>query len=310
MNLRRTAAGLGRRRHSPAARLIRRGRMNRSSGNRTDRAWAHLDRVRLRRALRSPEARWATLGLCGLALLLGALTSGPITRLVQGDLSSESPTRIQTISVQGNLYLSPRQVARATGIAMNSLASALDAGLVKARLIEHPWIRDAAVLAIPTGRVIVLVEEREPHAVLYSPLPNTAMTLPRLVDTTGIPFARVAPGHFDALPALHSATAVASGTADSRLLEAVAIAEAVAQAGGRTVTYSEIHLPDPGSNEGWVLRSESGSQRVILGRGDLAPRIERLSLLLASDLGSARVAEEIDLRFADRAVMRSASLSR
>ncbi|MDE0911424.1 MAG: hypothetical protein OSB60_13245, partial [Myxococcota bacterium] len=61
---------------------------------------------------------------------------------------------------------------------------------------------------------------------------------------------------------------------------------------------------------GWVLHSQELPRTVILGEDELEPRLKKLSLLLTSNMPAARAAEEIDLRFANQAVLRSRSPSR
>jgi len=306
----RRRTGRSQKRDSAAARLSRPRRMHRSSSHRTDRAWAHLDGVRLRRAMQTPAARLAIAGLCFLALVVGSFSSTSVVRYLQGNAASASPVLLRTISVQGNERLSPQQVAAAAGVAKDCVAASIDTATVEARLLEHPWIRRADAIAMPNGKLLIRVLEREPLAVLFGPGSGRNAERPRLVDTTGMPFVEVEPSRWGDLPRLHSKGLLATGRSNSTLITAVELAHSVSRSRIGTARSSEIQLPAEDSSEGWVLRRNPGKRRVILGERDLGPRLQRLALLLASDLGSARGAAEIDLRFADRAVMRSESSSR
>jgi hypothetical protein len=316
----RKTTGRSPRRDSPVARLSNSRRMNRSSSYRTDRAWAHLDRMRLRRALRTPAARVAIVVTAALAFLLGRLASGQIVRLYQGDVASPSPSLIHKISVQGSEFLSAGEIAAAAGVVKGSPTSSIDTDAVESRLIEHPWILRADSLTLPTGNLLIRIEERYPLALLYSESIDRsaidrganarASRSPRLIDTSGTPFVGAETGAWPGLPRLHSDVHFDTGQPSPVLLEAIVLAKSVDELGIATAQPRTIELPSQDSDEGWVLRTDAGRQRVILGHRELGPRIERLAMLLGADLGSARVAEEIDLRFADRAVMRSASPSR
>ncbi|MFT5695686.1 MAG: hypothetical protein ACI9QQ_001665, partial [Myxococcota bacterium] len=73
--------------------------------------------------------------------------------------------------------------------------------------------------------------------------------------------------------------------------------------------HREIELPSKGAGRGWVLHSQTLPRTVILGEDELEPRLAKLAMLLGTDLPSTRGAEEIDLRFANQAVLRSRSSS-
>ena len=270
--------------------------------------------TRIQRGSFSVYFRPAVAGLFALALVLGIFVSHPVIERALGDEQSTLQVRVQSVAVLGNQRLSPFEVARASGVAPNSLASEVDPARVAKTLERHPWIRRAGATLLPDGKLIVRVEEREPIALLreLSGDSEHADKEPvwRLVDATGTPFARTRALDWSRLPRLRSRRVLATGEVDPALVEALSIVKFMRGRAGKHLATREIELPARDLGRGWVLHSQTLPHTVILGEDELQPRLERLALLLASDLPSARRAEEIDLRFAERAVLRSRSHTR
>jgi hypothetical protein len=170
---------------------------------------------------------------------------------------------------------------------------------------------------LPTGTLIVDVEEREVHAIVRAAHGGPA----RLLDAECVPFAP-APHELtvavDALPTLRSRAPVEMGRADPQLCEALALTELLREFAGSdhglrpfdsasaSFVSFEVLLPDPHSDLGWTLHEPSG-RSVVLGnapRDDMKERLGRLARLLDSGIGAVARASTIDLRFADQAVLR------
>jgi len=303
------------------------------------RARTHLERHRSRR--RSVLAREARGGRRGqgagaptparrriviaaafvLSVGLGAAFGSPALDAA-GMLGGGSAARIERISVQGNYWLSSRDVAVATGVAPGQTGAEIEVDVVGERLRAHPWIRNAQVMRLPTGHLLISIEEREPVALLA---PATAApdapAAWRLVDDAGTPFARVSDPTARPIgaetaadwPRLRGGEQLGDGAAHPELAAALVLSRHVEEArlsgllGGERPL--ELVLPSSDDSQGWVLDPGPGRPRVILGHDRLAERIDRLEALLRSELVELRGAEEIDLRFADRAVLRSGAAS-
>ena len=298
----------------------------RRAQRRTERARTHLERQRRRgRVLAVEDAQGrsrarrglrrlgpAVCGLCGLAV---GLLAGPLALEVAIAHWEGEPLRVASISVSGNSRLSTRDVARATGVTPGSPLASLDSRDVERRLATHRWIRSARATALPTGALLVEIEERRPRAVVRSGSEQSWY----LVDASAVPFAPADPEIAAGLPRLHSGSALAIGDRHEVLARALALArdlpldalsDPASPSGAGWPAGLELRLPTPGSPEGWVLRSARPPGEVILGTRGLERRMKQLERLLASDLREVREAETIDLRFADRAVLRGASVSR
>ncbi|HSJ97169.1 MAG TPA: hypothetical protein VLC53_08850, partial [Myxococcota bacterium] len=159
--------------------------------------------------------------------------------------------------------------------------------------------------------IVVRIVERVPAAIwVRGALPPGSEPAEEafLVDAVGTPFA--AAGGAD-LPRLRLSAPDArpcsapACVADPRLAAGVELARAVERAG---FARPEIELDAPGMRDPAgralaVLRLAGVTPRVLLGDGDLASQLERLTRVLA-DVPASRGAAEIDLRFAGQVVLR------
>ncbi|MCG8587957.1 MAG: cell division protein FtsQ/DivIB, partial [Proteobacteria bacterium] len=200
--------------------------------------------------------------------------------------------------------LDPARVAQVAARAAGPTLAELDPDAVASRLREDTWIREARVMALPTGRLLVRIDERVPRATLRGSGPDAWL----LVDATGDAFAPAAEGDLEALPRVLAGEIAPGDALERGLAEAVSLADSLPELG--LAAPVEVRLPKPGDPLGWVLRLRGIPCDVVLGFGapiEQRERLERLARLLASDLAAARTASRIDLRFADRAVLRRGS---
>jgi cell division protein FtsQ len=224
---------------------------------------------------------------------------------------------LHTISVLGNERLTSAEIAEMTGLPRQADLAEVPLRDLEERIARHPWIRTARVAVLPTGTLIVDVEEREVHAIVRAAHGGPA----HLLDAECVPFAP-APHELtvavDALPTLRSRAPVEMGRADPQLCEALALTELLREFAGSdhglrpfdsasaSFVSFEVLLPDPHSDLGWTLHEPSG-RSVVLGnapRDDMKERLGRLARLLDSGIGAVARASTIDLRFADQAVLR------
>ncbi len=291
--------------------LIRRLRLDRRASRAHDHNFAQLTPERVNRSLKRPGVRAALLAVFALAALIGSLISKPVVTSLERTLR-QTPRALDTIAVQGNRRLSSDEVAVATGLPRHAAVASIDTSQIVARLIAHPWIRHAEVLYLPAGRLLVRIEERQAEIAIATPDADSDAPVWHLVDREGIAFARANAEDLVGLARLRSDRAPLHGEPDQRLVEAIALTDlfpALSLRDPSPATAQSLELPTADSEAGWVLHFESPDRRVILGRDDLETRLARLALLLEADLESTRAAGEIDLRFAERAILRSTSAS-
>ena len=310
-----------------------RDRYDRRSRSRRRRVQRRLDTLRGARDVRSAAggrtlSRSVQVAIFACSLLIGlgfarAVTATAITWW------SEEPALLEAIAVQGTKRLTGEEIARATGLARGGPVDALSPGALAEQVATHPWVRSARVAVLPTGTVIVDVDERRPRALLRSPDQSGERSAWHFVDDAGVAFARVPARlsragsvEFARLPALgmHAASDHLRNAPDPTMRDALAllsrldglVLEGLARP-DRPHRGLELWLPDGDADSGWVLRRTQPELQVILGRGDVAAvseRLDRLERLLSAGLAETRATESIDMRFAGQAVLRTRSASR
>jgi cell division septal protein FtsQ len=313
----------------------KRSRYERRSRARNRRVERRLAQVQARRASAGVRTEGRPLSrFAGGAIFLGSLFVGVgLAHTVTAAAISwwnDGPVILDAIAVQGTDRLTSDEIATATGLSKGSLIDALTPAELEAQVSAHPWVRSARVALLPTGTLIVEVDERQARAVLRSPDASGEHTLLRFVDADGIAFARVAldeAAEAARLPALaleapdqklssESDPTRSQGLALLDLIDALDLAGfARAEQAHRGL---ELLLPASDPGRGWVLRRTDGSTEVILGDGDVASvneRLDRLERLLSAGLRELEAAESeaigsIDMRFAGQAVLRARSASR
>jgi cell division protein FtsQ len=223
-----------------------------------------------------------------LSLLAGAAASERVVPVA----------RLQRICVQGSARLTDAELATAAGVARGDDLRAIDAREVARRLASHAWVRGARAARLPTGSLLLAIEEREPRAVL-------AGAPARALDAEGRPFAPVAPDAFPELPRVASRAPVAPGEPSPALAAAVALAERLAGFGLPPAEEVEVTAPD--DPRGSALRLRGLAPRFVLGR-DPDAALPRLAALVDSGLPQRGLAATVDLRFQDQAVLRRGPL--
>jgi len=257
-------------------------RIEQAAQARRRRALHHLERVRQQQQQRSRRLPGpAAVAAFGLALVCGWWWG-----------SAPGVGRVEVVGVRGARHLSPQEIALASGVPRGARLAELDSPQIAARLTEHAWIREARVLALPSGRLLLDVVEREPVAVL-------AGAEPWAVDATGVPFAPA--GELEGLPRIATAQRPAPGQPDPDLLQAAALARRLPQLG--LPAPLEIGVAAPDDPEGLSLRLPGLAPRVVLGREDLEARLGELARLLETELPELGRARSLDLRFRDQAVL-------
>ncbi|MBW2389594.1 MAG: FtsQ-type POTRA domain-containing protein [Deltaproteobacteria bacterium] len=309
MRSKRRAGGRADTRDSAVSRLGRRRTRERYPRLGATREWVR-DPASIQLAVHAPRFRRAVVGFFFLAVAFGTLASPIVVEVLQGNDQSTAPILVHGVAVQGNQRLSAAAVAKASGVAPDGLASEVDCEQVALNLESHPWIRNAHATLLPGGKLVIRIEEREPVGLVRGRAAEGEAIIWRLIDGSGTPFASTRAENWSRLPRFRSQRVLTTGEIDPALIEALEIARQMSGRADWRPTSREIELPTEDAGRGWVLHSRTLPRTIILGEEELEPRLERLALLLDSELPSARGAEEIDLRFAGLAVLRSGSSSR
>jgi cell division protein FtsQ len=214
---------------------------------------------------------------------------------------------LHAICVLGAGRLSAEEVAAATGLAEGTSLLEISPSEIEARLRAQPWIREAHVMRLVPGRLLVQVAFRKPVArVTRASSPEEGAPVV-LVDAEGRAVVQGADEPVPPLPVIVSPRLPDAGELAPGLAAATAAVGAVARSAfaATGVTFYLGAENDPNSVS---LQLAQLSPRVLVGSGDLDQKLARLALVIAGDTTPAREAAQIDLRFADRAVLRGLPL--
>ena len=241
-----------------------------------------------------------------LAIGLGFVAARP---LFEGLWLPRAP--LERVAVLGAVVRKPESIARALLASAGSPLSVIQPETVQTLVGADPWIESAKSFRLPDGTLLVRVVERRAVA-RYQAVPEAAIAL---VDPTGRRFmgAVEAGGALPLVAGPIDVDALLSQTALEILVE-LARYQRLAQ----DPSALTLHLPTAGATAGATagdepLAGESGfvlelgreGPRVLLGQSSLKRRIARLASLLDQRDALLAGASVIDLRYADRAVLRT-----
>jgi len=266
-----------------------------SARHRRARARAHLDRVRTRAGAPASRRGWPAPVLAAAGFAAGMAVSGPL-------LSGLGGERGPRLYVTGHGTLAPTDLRDALGLPEAAALRALSEDAVAARLASHPWVASARAVRLPGGAVVAGVRGREPVAVTRAGDPAEAW----VVDATGTPFAPVGARDLAHLPRVEGPDPARPGEPQPELARALRLLGAAPERGLPAPLRVEV---DAGPR-GLVALFPELSASVVLGHEAPEEALSRLAELLAADLPALRQAAEIDLRFADQAVLREAAPGR
>jgi cell division septal protein FtsQ len=244
---------------------------------------------------------WTLLALAGpLVAGVGGWLS-PVRRALDREVFA-----LRSICVLGAGRLSAEEIAAKTGLAEGTSLFEISPREIEGRLRKDPWIREAAVMRLVPGRLLVKVALREPVARVTAA--SAEVGSPGMwVDAEGRAIAQAAGEPLPLLPIIVSPRLPAVGEVEPAVGAAAAAVGAVARSNFAT-TSATFFLGAENDPNSVSLKLPQLSARVLVGTGDLDQKIARLALVLAGESTPARAAAEIDLRFADRAVLRGLPL--
>jgi cell division septal protein FtsQ len=299
------------------------------AATRAKRARDHLERKRAReRQRRERERRRAEAsrsrarlrGALSPLVFAGGLALGALLAAPASELLLMRPATLEQVAVQGARTLTARAIAMRAGLEPGRSLAAVDPEAVREAVGAEPWIESVRTLRLPSGTLVISVVEREAVARWQldesSPIelvdergerfggqivPERALPLVRGRGDEGSALSSEA---LDLLAELgrHAPLARDPAAITLQLPDPAADARAASDAGGRDAERA----PD---ESGYVLQVGESGPRALLGRTLLKQRIARLATLLDSGEAEISTARWIDLRYADRAVLRTEPVS-
>jgi cell division septal protein FtsQ len=232
-----------------------------------------------------------------LAFSVGIVTASPLS-----EIFLMRHARLERVAVQGAFALTPLAIAQGAGVETGLPLDTIDPAKIREAISAEPWIESVRALRLPTGTLVISVVER--HAVArWQRSPSRDM---ELIDRRGERFAGATePG--GPLPLVRGE--IDSG--QSLPAPAIEILDQLQRYVSLTGDPSALtlYLPDPepaalDEQSGYVLQIGQEGPRALLGDRLLTQRVARLAALLDNEGSGLREARWIDLRYADRAVLR------
>ncbi len=281
---------------------------------RAKRAQDHLARKRRQDRKRIERERGRAASSGSRARNRGVLTSilfaaAFVLGLVNAPLLSEvflfRQVPLERIDVQGASALTPMDIAKGARVEVGRSLDTLDPIEIREAVVTEPWIESARVLRLPTGTLLISVVER--HAVARWRAWESSEI--ELVDPRGERFAgRTGPG--GPLPLVRGKLEKDHALPDSAVQILVEMRRYVSlTSDAENLT---LNLPGHGGSDasadrdsGYVLQIGEDGPRALLGKRFLTQRIARLAALLEHEGSDFQDARWIDLRYADRAVLRN-----
>lgn len=255
-------------------------------------------RARGRNLLRRIESLPAPRSGVGSALALsfiaagwfyGSVVAGSAPLLMSGAASTVG-LKATNIVLTGQVETSEPELLEALALAQGGSLFGFDAANARRRLLALPWVKDVAIRKLYPGRLTVAVSEKRAAAVWQH---QDRLTV---VDQTGgiiakFGIADLINNRFSHLPHL-----VGKGAPEgaNEILPQVALYPGIA---GRVRSYVRV------ANRRWDLGLSNGLT-VMLPEADLEGSLRQLALLAGRDRLLEREVDVVDMRVADRVVLR------
>jgi len=267
----------------------RRARAERPRRRRTGRARRLAARLaRTRDALRA-RARLLALGAALAVVAAAGVQLGPPAL----DAVVAHPYfALDEITVSPTRRVRPGEILARAGVRPGMSAWEVSPTVLAARIAGHPWIRRARVRRVLPRRLVVDVTERRPAAIV-------ALDRFYYVDRRGVVFAALGDDDPLDLPLI-------TGLADAGARQRAALRASLKMlrlllAAGLSFRVSEVHIE---RERGIRVFPVEPAVALTFGWGQLRDKTRRLALVLAALDGGAAGVREVDLRFAEQAVVR------
>jgi cell division protein FtsQ len=208
-----------------------------------------------------------------VAFVAGAAFAG---RKVVAHVIASPRFAVRDIEVNETAHVSADELRELTGVRPGDRLLAIDADAVAARVAAHPWILSARVQRqLPSTLAVQVTERRAVASALLGAL--------YLLDEAGRPFKRATFAEADGLPVITGVTreqyAAVRTTSEAVFRQALGLFSAYADGHPDRPKLSEIHVD---TRAGFSLVLLDGSGEIRLGRGDWAPKLERLDRIFAA----------------------------
>lgn len=200
--------------------------------------------------------------------------------------------KLERVVIYNNKYTSREELMRLMGIKGNENLLGISLGRLAGRLSGSPWLKTVSLRKEYPGRLLVMVQEKEPSALLRSRKDLF------LIDAAGDVLEKLKEESVPFLPVI-----LDEGNRDrDALSEAVALAQAIRKSG---LTADNDNIEISGMEEGPEnLAMKVDGLLVRMGKGQYEKKLARFFELSEEIKKRWETLEYIDLRFADRVVVK------
>jgi cell division protein FtsQ len=239
-------------------------------------------------------------GLVGLLILaaVGYRLSGPLVAAADSlrDFVVGNPYfSVREIQVRGGDKVSGNEIVTIAGLRQGMSIWKIELAGIEKKIAKHPRVRRVLVRREFPSRIIIVVEERTPKAIV-------AIRKLYYVDSDGTVFKEVAAGENVKFPLLTGLRAEDIMTANPavrrRIQDAMRLAEMMAQ---RSHSLSEIHFDAP---DRLVVYTTTYPVALHMGWGEWDDKLDRLERLLALWKGHEERLTSLDMSFRNQVVAR------
>jgi cell division septal protein FtsQ len=241
------------------------------------------------------------LAAAGLAGFAGGTFGSP---WVKEQLRKTPGFRLDTLTVKGNRLLSEEEVAERTAVEAGESILNVDLEAVRARLLEHPLVREASVSRQLPSELLIEIEERTPAAVVME-------VGERVVDREGfvvnVP-AGDGPAGLPCFTGIGIENGRVTGEGMLDLDDGIALARAIGAVG--FPPSDEIECIDLSRGNDAVLLPRGEGPLVHLGRGDTYERLGRWRMIREDMASRWEAMEYIDLRAEGQVVVKPRAVPR
>jgi cell division septal protein FtsQ len=248
-----------------------------------------------RQAKRGARSRlWLIAGM----VVGAALVAGAGWWAAQQPLPELSYFQVSEIEIRGNDHVATQEILSRLGLSEPVNILQLDMKALAARVMTHPWVRNASIQRHLPSRLIVTIEEREAVAVL-------SMGKTYLLSADAVILEAVQRPPAQALPTIRAQwkpkVRVGEHLSEPRIVRGLALLEALRKA--PLLGEAQVEEVTAETDGNYILHLAGGGAIVRLDAAESLPQLNRLDMALARQGHGLESFAYVDLRFPGRVIL-------
>jgi cell division protein FtsQ len=215
----------------------------------------------------------------------------------------QATLQCRAIVVANAVHAAQDEIRDLSGVETGQLLYAIDPAVIRDRVRRHPWVEDASIHRVPTGRLTIEVYERHPRMLVVGKNNHPTYYL----DHEGyqMPVVHDSIHNVPLLRGWHVPYEPAEAVQDSTIRT---LLQALEQTPAAEQLISEIIVQQEHVSAQTIASPDGRSIAVRIGRGNYEDKLTRLAAFWEQAVNRYdRQYRQIDLRFADQVVVRETS---